>query len=57
MALSSSALGVVSVLVLTVVAVVASSSVGAVEKPPKPKPALPKGRARSTRHQLQLLPQ
>jgi hypothetical protein len=38
-----SSLVVVSVLVLSLVAAVASTSVGAVEKPPKPKPALPKG--------------
>ena len=43
MVVRRSALVVVSVLVLTVAAMVASTSVGAVEKPPKPKPALPKG--------------
>ena len=43
MPLRRSALITVLVLMLSTVAVVASSSAGAVEKPPKPKPALPKG--------------
>jgi PAP2 superfamily len=41
--LRRSALMVASVLVLSVAAVAASTSVGAVEKPPKPKPAIPRG--------------
>jgi len=41
--LRRSVLVVVSVLVCSVAAVAASTSVGAVEKPPKPKPAIPKG--------------
>jgi hypothetical protein len=42
-AVRRSVLVVVSVLVLTVAVVATSASVGAVEKPPKPKPAIPKG--------------
>ena len=43
MAVRRSVLVMVSVLVLSVAVVAASTSVGAVEKPPKPKPAVPKG--------------
>jgi hypothetical protein len=41
--LRRSALVVVSVVALSAVGVVATGSVGAVVKPPKPKPATPKG--------------